>query len=556
MSGGIPGRGVVVSFQDEELCPQRRDLNLSELVRHIRDDGPAAVLTATPAFAAAASGSERAQGLPESADSDSPPPILVEPLSGGAVRSRKRRSIALAASAAVAVVTLGLALFFAGAGVQILPLPPWDKWLPGTAADQPPKPQGPLAEVPQAVAAISREENERIRQIQTLVAEGDRVDKERIARLEEQVAQTRRAQTELAALARRLELAARKAKEASAPGADPSRAAAGQVATDGGAVGHARGPASGLEPRKVEPSTTSVVPAPADALTAAVQSIAMQGKKRIAEGLASSAADQSSIRSREAEPEPSGQTAAPSSEAHAVKAMAAPVVSPGDVSASRGEAPVVGRLGSALQQGRWQAGPLRTAAGDPPKPKEKPQSDLAPSDPQMATAKPLALPVPTRGVHETAAGSGIPGVATGETAAAVQQSAPVPSVSPRETPAVKAPTQPAASARQLAKTPTPKKGPNPKAPELTDPFSETDSGGTWVINLVALSNRARAEAAQRRYQEKGFQTAVSVLRRSGSRPALFGVEIPGFSTRKDAAALVPTVKAKLGIKTVWIHQHR
>jgi hypothetical protein len=77
-------------------------------------------------------------------------------------------------------------------------------------------------------------------------------------------------------------------------------------------------------------------------------------------------------------------------------------------------------------------------------------------------------------------------------------------------------------------------------------------GAHWAINLVALTSREKAEAAQAAYKDEGVFADVVALRRSGSRVTLYGVSIPGFSSRAEAAAFAPKVKAKLGVREVWI----
>jgi hypothetical protein len=542
MSGGRRDRGVSVSSQTEEFQSQRRDRNLSDLIRHIRDEGPASVMTDMAQRPGEQSEPGSQQGQQASPDAETPPHILVEPLSGGFTRKRRRSGLVLAGIAAVVVVIGGLALFFTGAGVQVLPAAPADHPLPNPVADRPAGPEEPVNQAPDGIASITREENERLQRIQSLVAEDDRVSKERIARLEAQVEQTRQAQSELTALARRLERAARQAKETSAAAASPAGAPVVRTAAEGTAGAHVQGPLAPGQPEKREPAAT-------DALTADVQSIAMQGKKKIAEALASSTHRHPAGASGDARPEaPAGNSL------HAPKLTVA--VSRGDTSEGSGAGASAKRPDLPQQTGGQQADRPQPSVADQPKRAEPAPPDLAPSQLQMKTAQLLypAAPAPTRG----GAGSApeIPAVAMVQPTTSAQQRAPKPLPAAQEVLPVKTPMPPPVRAPGLAKTPSHKTAPPPKEPPLPDPFAPTDSGGSWAINLVAVSTRERAQAAQQRYREKGFQTEVSVLRRSNSRPVLFGVEIPGFSSRQDAAALVPTLKQRLGIKTVWIRQER
>lgn len=479
MAGALADTEVQVSAHDEESPRERRDLNLSDVVRHIRDDGPAAVDTEMAESAAGASQSEEAPSRPMSAVSDSPPQILVEPLSGGAARTSGRRGIAVAASAAVVVVLMGLALFFAGAGVSILPSTLWERTAPDNLADQRSAREAAVSEVPPATAAVAREDNERVRQRKALVAEGDQVDKARIARLEERVQQ---AQATLAALAHRLELVARP-KDESSVGPDTAKPVAHEAAADGSPSRHS---AAVQQPQKGGPTRESAAAAPQpDGLTSAVQTIAAQGETRIAQALAKSADSASSL--------------------------------------------------------------------DRPKPKERTHPEPAAHELQTAAAKVMGLAVPKQDASGTGEALGTAGLAPREAPSALQRKTAVPPEPSWYSPPAKASTQASANPGGHATASGAKQARSSPASRPVDAPPEKAGRGTWAINLVAVSTRERAEAAQRVYREKGLRTEIVVLRRHRSRATLFGVGIPGFGTKEDAFAQVPAVKAKLGIKTVWVH---
>jgi cell division septation protein DedD len=134
----------------------------------------------------------------------------------------------------------------------------------------------------------------------------------------------------------------------------------------------------------------------------------------------------------------------------------------------------------------------------------------------------------------------------------------------------------------LSATPEPAVEPlvAPEAPDAAEPLVEiksegsmragSESAGTlvgvgterrpataeqWAINLIALSNEAKAQQLLRTYAAKGVDAELVEMRRSRAGSTLFGLRIPGFATRREAVARSTDVKQKLGIKEVWIYQY-
>jgi len=550
MPGAFAETEVKVSAHDEGSRAEHRDLNLSDVVRHIRDDGPAAVDTEIAESAAGASQSEGAQSRPKSAAPDSPPQILVEPLSGGAARTSGRRGMAVAASAAVVVVLIGLALFFAGADVDIFPSTASERTAPGAPADQH-SPRGvAVSEASPAIAAIAREDHERVRQLKALVAQGNQADKARIAELEERVKQ---AQAALAALSHRLELVARRPKDEASVGPDTAKPIAPEVAANGSPSRHA---GAVQQPQRGGPTRGNAAQPQPDALTSAVRSIAAQGKRRIAQALAKSADSPSSGRARDTEPAAPAQAVAPPGSAPYGAETAVVSAARGDnIPAISKDEPVGTHTGGAIEGG-GEPSRIHASSFDRPKPTEQAHPEPAVHELQTAAAEAMGFAVPKQDASGTGEALGTAGLALAEPPSALQHKAAVPPESSRHSLPAKASTHASAKSGRLVTASGPKQARSPLTSRPADAPTDRAGHGTWAINLIAVSTRERAEAAQRVYREKGCTTEIVVLRRHGSQATLFGVGIPGFGTREEAFAQVPTVKTKLGIKTVWVHQEK
>lgn len=95
------------------------------------------------------------------------------------------------------------------------------------------------------------------------------------------------------------------------------------------------------------------------------------------------------------------------------------------------------------------------------------------------------------------------------------------------------------------------------APEEAAPADEAESAsqstqssaqpadGDWVINLIAVGDRASAEQVQGRLAEMGVEAEIQTVTRDGR--TLQRVIVPGYASRDDAQSAAPTLKKDLGL---------
>jgi uncharacterized protein YoxC len=489
---------------------EQRDGNLSALVTHIRDDGPAATPVQRP---------ERRAPAPSPApliEAPAEPRVSLTPRPGPARgRSRlatgwKRVTMAVVGGAAVALaVTIGLWLDH--------PAPS----LPALASEHPMASKVPesadvraeLRQLAASVAAIQRriEGLARDSQITTgevkqLIAQGVQANSDRIDQLQASVERTPRAQSALKVLADRMEKASDRggqAKEGRWAGSQPADKPAADASEQRKPV--QRGDAASI-PSTVGPVAAIAAAAPAQSV------VAPAGAETAKIETVTPASDEAdSVAAAAGTREPSGYPAA----ATQVGATA-PSGAQADADLEDGAAKPA--VGSAVA--REEASRATSSAG--------------PASPGEGNA------------HEAA------GAAVGQTAAAaVGRTASAGDVRPAPAAAGVHPQKKRPAISSATTAPEPERSTaGSEAEEAASPAEAQEAH--WAINLVALTSRERAEAVQAAYADKGVVADVVALRHSGSRVTLYGVSVPGFSSRAEAAAFAPKVKAKLGIREVWI----
>jgi cell division septation protein DedD len=74
----------------------------------------------------------------------------------------------------------------------------------------------------------------------------------------------------------------------------------------------------------------------------------------------------------------------------------------------------------------------------------------------------------------------------------------------------------------------------------------------WVINLIAVGNRDKAEQLQRQFARQGIDSYVIEIPATKTRQRLFGLRMDGFATREEARSATPEVKRRLGLDEVLI----
>ncbi len=491
--------------EDVGRYSERRDGNLSDVVKGIRDDGPAAAPVERPESTAFQPKPERG----EIRASDSAGDSAASARTHGPIRGNGWSRVALAAVGALAVafvVTLGLWVGYPDVGSA-----------PSSSGEPsvPDKLPGELHSLVVSVAALrarveglDQESETRVREIRQLVRDTERSTTQKMASLEKRVEQTQRAQADLLALAQRLGSLADQIKSA----------AADHPGSQADAQGPSGKPASVVTGQKAAAVQVGEGGAPAVSAEAA-QAPAGKGAGRPLDAR----------KTREA----------PRQEAAANAARSA--VPPRAESANGPQAVPVEKEASLVTQEVAAVKDAPATSSGAAKSPDLPTSQAPPSRGPTARVTSAETPtseretdqVPTTLSHTSPVEDG-----------SKEVTAPVPARKNRSTGAI-------ALAPELAKQKA-AAGPG----QLKEPIEPSggDTGEQWVINLVALSSREKAEAAQRTYDEKGVLADVVELRRSGSRVTLFGVQVPGFSSREEAMAFIPTLRARLGIKDVWIHR--
>jgi hypothetical protein len=471
------------------------------VVKGIRDDGPAAAPVERPESTAFQPKPERGEIRASDPVDDS----AASARTHGSIRGNGWSRAALAALGAFAVafaVTLGLWVGYPDVGSA------------PSSSGEPPVPDEldslvvSVAALRARVEGLDQESETRVREIRQLVRDTERSTTQKMASLEKRVEQTQRAQADLLALAQRLGSLADQIKSAAV--VHPGSQEDGQ--------GPSGKPASVVTGQNAAAVQVAEGGAPAVSAEAA-QAPAGKGAGRLLDAR----------KTREAPRQEAAANAARSALPPRAKSANGPQPVPVEKEAS----PVTQEAAAVQDAPATSSGAAKSPDLPTPHapPSRGPTARVASAE--MPTSKREADQVPTTLSHTSPVEDG-----------SKEVTAPVPARKNRSTGAI-------ALAPELA---------NPKAAggpgQLKEPIKPSggDTGEQWVINLVALSSGEKAEAAQRMYDEKGVLADVVELRRSGSRVTLYGVQVPGFGSREEAMAFVPTLRARLGIKDVWIHR--
>ena len=91
----------------------------------------------------------------------------------------------------------------------------------------------------------------------------------------------------------------------------------------------------------------------------------------------------------------------------------------------------------------------------------------------------------------------------------------------------------------------------PQGPVTPDqPAASTGKAGPWVINLASSQSKADADRLAERARSRDIQTEQQQVTVNGKH--YWRVQITGFTTAAEAREYAGTIKAKLGLKDVWI----
>jgi cell division septation protein DedD len=85
-----------------------------------------------------------------------------------------------------------------------------------------------------------------------------------------------------------------------------------------------------------------------------------------------------------------------------------------------------------------------------------------------------------------------------------------------------------------------------------NPAPDREGRNQWVINLIAVANRAKAEQLQQTFGGKGIDAYIIEIPATKTRQQLFGLRMDGFASEEEARSAAPAVKRKLGLDEVLI----
>lgn len=89
-------------------------------------------------------------------------------------------------------------------------------------------------------------------------------------------------------------------------------------------------------------------------------------------------------------------------------------------------------------------------------------------------------------------------------------------------------------------------------PVIEEPTKEKTVAGLWAINIIALKNKASAEALVNKAEE--FDIDITMETKMSNNSLLYHLIIKGLASRADAEKYARVVEKKLNIKSTWINR--